>query len=501
MPKHPKKTNDNLCGEVDWVESELQTLRLGDRRLEKRVKKILRDFAAQPGASIPRASGEWTASKGAYRCLSNPAIDFLAVPGAHREASLERARGQRVLLAVQDTTALNFSTHPATQGLGPIGNNRDKTIGLLLHSTLLLGEDGQALGVLDTQLSARDALKFKAGPKSGRNRKSMEQKESVKWWRSVEATQRAAQVLPGSMLINIADREGDSYELFLKHAQERRKQKEAAAQGNALAEPTTPQVELLIRCQHDRVLGAQSRRLFAHLAAQPVAAKFCFMAPRRPGQPARPVTLSLRFTEVTLPPPVDQAKHQGRRESLGLWAIEAREENPPAGQEPICWRLLSTMPVGDAETARLQVQRYSRRWEIEIFHKILKSGCKAEQRQLETVARLERCLALDVIVAYRILALSKAARGAAGDPPIDQWLAEHEWKALWCRIHRRPDPPSKAPPTSQATRWIAQLGGFLARKGDGHPGPMTLWRGLQRLNDIAEAYLLFTQIPKDMGNA
>jgi hypothetical protein len=496
MPKHPKKSLETAASARGWAQRELATLCLGDQRVEKRLQKILTDFVAQPEASIPRASEDWAATKGAYRFFDNEAVAAPAVLAAHRQACVARARGAAVVLAVQDTTTLNFSTHPQTVGLGPAGNNRDKTIGLLLHSTLLLAEDGQALGLIDTQLQRRDPARFKAGPVSARNRQPVEQKESVKWLRSLEASVRTAQELPGTVLINIADRESDSYDLFWRHHQLRAGEGGAAA----LNPEAAARVELLVRCRHDRQLSQPQERLFAHLAAQPVVGSYGIAVPRQPGKKARSATLSIRCVEVTLPPPADQRKYQGHDQPLSLWALQAREENPPLGQTAICWRLLSTLPVTDLKSAQRQVQRSSRRWEIEVFHKILKSGCKAEERQLETVTRLERCLALDAIVAYRVLALSKAAR-TESDQPLDQWLAEHEWKALWCRVHRRSDPPSVAPPTHQATRWIAQLGGFLARKGDGHPGPMTLWRGLQRLNDIAEAYLLFTQTSKDVGNA
>jgi hypothetical protein len=412
---------------------------------------------------------------------------------------VERVRGEAVLLAVQDTTTLNFSTHPETEGLGPIGSNRDKTIGLWLHSTLLLREDGQALGLLDGQVYARDPKEFKAGPAGLRNRKPVEEKESMRWLRSVAATVAVAQQLAETVIINIADREGDIYELFLRHAQLRSSQQ----QGQSTAEGGSAggRVELLIRCQHDRQLSDEQHRLFEHLAAQPEAGDYCFEVPRQPGKKARAATLKLRYVEVTLRAPANQVKYHHRSEAITLWAIQALEENPPKGEKPICWRLLSTLPVTDAETAGLFVRRYSQRWQIEVFHKILKSGCKAEERQLESTARLERCLALDMINAWHVLALSRAGRSDYRHLPVSQWLAEHEWKALWCCIHRRADPPRTAPSTYDAMRWIAQLGGFLGRKGDGHPGPMTLWRGLQRLNDFTQAYLLLTQVPKDVGNA
>jgi len=465
---------------------------LGDARLDRRLKKLLGDMGAQPGASLPKASGDVSGTKGAYRCLSHDTVEVQEILAAHRVAVVQRAGQERVLLAVQDTTTLNFSRQPQTAGLGPVGNNPDKTLGLLLHSTLVLREDGQALGLIERWLHARDPKEFKAGPAGARNRKPVGAKESVKWLHSLEATVDAAQGLEETQWINIADREADSYDLFWRLVELR-----TAPQTRAAA----ARVDLLVRSQHNRALSQEEERLFGHLGAQEVIGHYRFTVPRQPGKKIREATLNVRVAAVTLPPPPDQVKYHGRQEPLRLWAIEAMESDPPIGQAPICWRLLSTMPVPDAATAVLQVQRYSQRWEIELFHKTLKSGCQAESRQLETVERLSRCLMLDMLVAWRVLALSKAGRGEHAQQPVDAWLEEAQWKALWCYIHQRTDPPPTPPSTAQAVRWVAKLGGFLGRRSDGHPGAMTLWQGLQRLNDFTSAYLLFAHLQKDVGNA
>ena len=492
MPKRPPNSNREELANRQWVEEEFGSLDLGDERLDRRVKKVLGDMGAQPGASLPKASGDWSGTKAAYRCLSHEDVEVQALLAAHRVAIVQRAGGERVVLAVQDTTTLNFSTHPQTVGLGPVGNNRDKTVGLLLHSTLVLREDGQALGLLERWLHARDPKEFKAGPASARNRQPVGVKESIKWLHSLEATVAAARELEQTQWINIADREADSYDLFWRLVELR-----AAGATSAAA----ARVELLVRSQHNRALHAEEERLFGHLAAQEVIGHYRFTVPRQPGKKNREATLSVRVAEVSLPPPMDQARYQGRREPLRLWAIQALEENTEEGSSPICWRLLSTLPVRDAATAILQVQRYSRRWEIEIFHKTLKSGCQAEARQLESVERLGRCLLLDMLVAWRVLALSKAGRGEHVQQSVDVWLEEAQWKALWCCIHQRTDPPETPPSTAQAVRWVAQLGGFLGRRSDGHPGITTLWQGLQRLDDFTRAYLLFAHPQKDVGNA
>jgi hypothetical protein len=488
MPTHPASSHHDRHSPCHWVEDEFRTLDLGDPRRVRRLKRIAADWLAQPGASIPRASGDWAGAKAAYRLFDNEALEPAAVLGAHREATLLRARGQAVVLAVQDTTSLNFSTHGHTRGLGPISNNADKTIGLLLHTTLLLREDGQALGVLEALVLARDPAQFKAGAKGARNRQPAEQKESRKWHQSATASAQAAAALAGTLVINIGDREGDSYELFLHH-------RELQAQGAGAH-------ELLIRCQHDRRLTHDHDGLFSHLQKQPVAAHWSVEVPRRPGQKARLATLAIRCTQVRFAPPAHQVKYRGQSEEITLWAIGAQEENPAPGRAAIGWRLLSTQPVADAAAAITAVRRYSQRWQIELFHKILKSGCRIEGRQLESAARLRRCLVLDVIVAARILAMSRAGREEAGAAiPASAWLAEHEWKALWCHTQRRATAPGQPPTTGEVVRWIAGLGGFLGRKHDGHPGMIVLWRGLQRLHDIATAWQIFTHAQNVVGNA
>jgi hypothetical protein len=187
MPTHPDASDNDSGSQTQWVEDEFRTLDLGDPRRERRLKKIAADLLAQPGVSIPRSSGDWAGAKAADRLFDNAALEPAAVLGAHRQAVLGRARGLAVVLAVQDNTSLNFSTHRHTRGLGPIRNHADKTIGLLLHTTLLLREDGQALGVLDALVLARDPAQFKAGAKGARNRKPAGQNESRKWMQSAAA--------------------------------------------------------------------------------------------------------------------------------------------------------------------------------------------------------------------------------------------------------------------------------------------------------------------------
>jgi hypothetical protein len=465
MPK--QNASKNGTANTNWADREFALAPLPDRRLVKRVNSIATAFAQHPTAPIPQACGSWGEAKGAYRFFDNDAVEPEAILSGHVQATIQRCQLHPVVLCAQDTTTLNYSTHPDTQGLGPIGNNRSKTIGLFLHSTLALSPAGQPLGILHARTWARRTF---GRSSAERNRMPRSEKESQKWMESFAACQQAAIHCPNTRLINVADREGDLYDLFAA----------------ALAPRNQARVEVLVRAQHNRQVAHPQKYLWDYLGSQPVSAQLQIQVPRKDGHPGRVATLAIRFARVTLRPPCLKENQA----PLSLWAVEARELHPPKGAKAICWRLLTTLPVESAQAAVEKVRWYAQRWQIEIIHKVLKSGCQIEQRQLETVARLQRVLAVDLIVAWRVLALCKASRetpeGLASD-----WLQTEEWRALWCYIQKQHRPPSTPPNLRQTVRWIAQLGGFLGRRSDGEPGPIVLWRGLQQLRAITAAWKCF----------
>ena len=459
----------NASFSTDWASHELAQAQLPDQRLVRRLMKIATDFAQRPTAAIPQACGTWGRTKAAYRFFDNEAVAPEAILAAHVQATVQRMQAHPVVLCVQDTTTLNYSTHRQTRGLGPISNNRDKTLGLFLHATLALTPAGQPLGLLQAQTWARSGRHFGRSSHQ-RNRTPRAQKESQKWLDSLSACQALAPQCAGTTLINVADREGDLYDLFQQ----------------SLAHRAAPPVELLVRAQHNRQVAHPQKSLWDFLAAQRPQARLQIQVPRKDGQPGRLATLTIRFTPVTLRPPCLKEDQPPIR----LWAVEAREVRPPKGAKPICWRLLTTLPVTTVEAAVEKVRWYALRWQIEIIHKVLKSGCQIEQRQLETTARLRRVLMVDLIVAWRVLSLCKAARQTPQAPASD-WFSGDEWRALWCYHHERPCPPRRSPTLRQAVRWIAQWGGFLARRSDGEPGPIVVWRGLHELQAITAAWRRF----------
>jgi hypothetical protein len=449
-----------------WVLEELAGLDLPDRRLLRRAQHIMTQFGRQPNASIPQACGDWGQSKAAYRFFDNEAVAAAALLAPHSQATLRRMQNCPVVLAVQDSTRLDYSAHPQTEGLGPIAHNADQTVGFWLHTTLALTPEGEPLGVLAAHTWARDPALFGSSRDAQkRNRQPLAQKESHRWLESLMQCQQLSGQCPRTQIVNVADREGDIYELLAQ-----------ALQGPA-------GVHVLVRIQHNRQVQASEKKLWPLLSQQPEQGWLEVQIPRQTGRPGRRARMSLRFLAVTLQAPCLKED----RPPLRLWAVEAREKKPVPGGKPILWRLLTTLPVTTAAEAAEKVQWYAQRWQIEVMHKVLKSGCQIQQRQLQSVERLRRALMLDLIVAWRVMHLSRGARKSprAG---LESWLEAAEWKVLWHYFnpHSQADPPSGH--LQQAVRWIGQLGGFLARKSDGEPGPIVLWRGLQRLHDLTHMW-------------
>jgi len=219
----------------------------------------------------------------------------------------------------------------------------------------------------------------------------------------------------------------------------------------------------------------------------PISGHITITVPRKKGQPHREAKLFIRYDKISLKPPRYRCKE--KLKPVTIWAVWAHESDAPDGVEPISWMLLTTMPVHSFEEALEKVQWYTCRWQIEIFFKILKSGCRIEEIQLATAERIKRCLALYAIIAWRVLFLTMVSRSIP-KMPCDVLLELEEWQALYCFTNQTKTPPSKPPTLMEATRMIAKLGGFLGRKSDGHPGPTVIWRGLQRLGDISSVWSL-----------
>ena len=447
----------------DWADQEWGNAPLGDTRLVQRLISLGRDRYALPQASIPQTCGSRAKTKAAYRFFDHERATLQNLLTPHIEATTKRVAKESIVLAIQDTTSLNYSTHPATENLGPIGSSPTGIVGLMLHGTLAVNTEGTPLGLLAAHCWARDPKEY--GKSAKRSKLPIEEKESNKWLTSFKAATEAATACPDTTIVSVGDREADIYELF------------------ALADRTPNAPLLLVRAQHDRKLEEEQGKLSEFLSRCPETGIQELIVPRRGSRPERTVQLSIRYGKVALAPP----KQKPDEPPISIWSIFAEEQEPPEGMETLRWVLLTTAPTDSFETACKHLSWYAQRWTIEVFHRTLKSGCKIENRQLGSANRLEACLAIDLVVAWRIHHLTKLGRETP-DVPCSIYFEEAQWKALVAFATKNPAPSDEPPTLRDAIRMVATLGGFLGRKGDGEPGTQTLWLGLQRLDDISEMW-------------
>jgi hypothetical protein len=386
-PLTPRSVEQSLARE-DWCMGEMGGVDLGDRRRTRRAVNILAARWQNPQASFYGSFSDWTPAKGAYGLIEHEGaeISLASLLSGHQQATQQRMAAEAVALLAQDTTGLNYSGLRQTTDLGPLGEAKGR--GLWLHSLLAVRPDGVPLGVVDAQCWAREPL-APTRKGRGRNAKSIDEKESYRW---IEAYQQAAGVarrMPQTQLVVMTDREGDLYELH-----------QAAPDGPA-------NLHVLIRAQHDRNLVSH-QKLWAHMGALPCGQRRNVDLPRRQGQPARTAEVELRWGRVEIAAPAVGCKKSWP--PVSLWAVWVHEPDPPPGVEPLDWMLLTDQPIADADAAWERVQWYCRRWVIEEWHRVLKSGCGVEQREFKTAEHLRRVLAFDLIVAWRVLACVKLGR-------------------------------------------------------------------------------------------
>ena len=456
---------------IQWSEEELGNAGLGDARLDARLVRILAGFMSAPEGSIPRSSGGWSAAKATYRLFDNANVDPQVIIERHRLNVLERAGAEPIVLAIGDTTMLDHTSHLNTNGLGPLTDLRH--YGLLFHPTLVVTPERVPLGLIDLHTWVRSKEDFGTSQTKKAKKRPIEEKESVRWLKSLEATERFHRELPGeTKVICVFDRGGDVFEVLSKAAR------------------SDTRSGLVVRAAWDRRVEHPQEYVWSFMEAQPVAGTLTVTVPRGPGTKEREAALLVRFAEVKIRPPCHRPVPD--RTAVRAFCVYAHEEDPPKYTPPVSWMLFTTEPVRSFDDACTVIHWYTCRWMIEIFFRVLKSGCKTEERQLETLERLVRCLALDSIVAWRVLYLTTIGRELP-DLPCTVVFEEHEWKGVWAFLEREANVPEEPPTLREVVRMIGRLGGHLGRKQDKEPGTMTIWRGLQRLPDIAGMWLILRE--------
>jgi hypothetical protein len=453
---------------TSWVDQELAGSTFKDERLGRRLRKLLVQMAGAVGAPIPLACQDWANTKAAYRFLSNEAVSEAEILAGHFRSTRSRvAAADGTILVLQDTTEFSYrrarperigaiTTAPSRRGAD--GRLKMHTVrGLLMHASLAVTTDGLPLGLAAVKFWTRakfkgtNALKRRVNP----TRVPIEAKESVRWLENM----RQATALLGdpARLVHVGDRENDIYEFF------------CAAQAAG--------THFLVRACVDRLAGDGRHTIADEMGEVAVQGLHRVEVAGEDGK-AGQASVELRYRRIHVRPPIGKQK---RYPALDLTVIHARERGEPEGRSAIDWKLVTDLPVRSPEEAVEKLGWYARRWRIELFHKILKSGCRAEEARLRTAERLVNLLALFCILSWRLFWLTMLNRAA---PDASPRLALTEGEV--CLLDRMADRTSDRPPptlSSYLTR-IARLGGYLARASDPPPGNAVMWRGWSRLMDI-----------------
>jgi hypothetical protein len=411
-------------------------------------------LASKPMESIPAAAGGWADTIAAYRFFGNEKASGEDILAPHITQTEQRMRAHPVVLCLEDTTELDFNGQDIA-GLGSL--TYDTQRGMYLHPTYAVTPQREPLGATAMYTWARerrDEVGEEPLPDKKKGKKTQEEKESVRWIKGYEGVAAMAFRLPETRLVYVADREGDILALMLR-----------------AVELDTP-ADWLIRARHNRCLP-DGGKLFEYTSQGEPLGEITFTMPARDDQKARVVQQQLWSKQVSIP--------AGEAGTIEVTCIIAREINAPANVKPVEWRLLTNRCADTLEEVVTLIEWYRVRWEIEMFFNVLKNGCCVEELQLSDIKRLERALALFMIVAWRIAHLMRLGRIC---PDMDAVVVFHPDEIRAAYILTKGKQPDK-PKLNEVLRRVAQLGGFLGRKGDGEPGVKTIWIGLQRIMDSA----------------
>ena len=468
---------------AESLADEVRGAEFGDRRLATRLEKMIERVGAKPNMSIPAAMNGRAEMEAAYRFCDNSKVTPEAILKPHVKATEERIRQNDVVLLVQDTTELDL-TRPEQQvhGTGPI--ECESRRGAFHHPLVAFSTSGLPLGTVWSKSWVREEIEVKLTANEKRKRRlktPIEDKESIRWLEGVQAAREVAQRCLQTKCVCVADSEADIYELF--------------SEPRAL--PDQSELHLLVRGAQDRALSDQHEHVLSAVRSTPRLYSCSLgVSPRKPKTPvetrkrrtqrdARIAEVEVRVATVTLRPPY---RPDRKLPQITVNVILVEETNPPEGQSPIQWILITTLPIDTLEQVQEIVGYYCIRWQIEVYFRTLKSGCRIESRYFERLGRLLNCVAVYSIVAWKVLYLCRLSRDC---PELDCEVVfePSEWKSVYMAV-RNEEPPTTPPTLNEIVRMVASLGGYVIRKAT-QPGTQTLWLGLQRLHDLSTAWESF----------
>ena len=478
----------------EWVEKELKTSELGDSRLDARFRTVTNDLSQKPSVSIPAACNGWNDTLAAYRFFGNKRVTAENILAPHQKATTERIQKQETVLLVQDTTEIDVTRrHVIMSGSGPL--NEANRFGFYNHAILAVTPDKIPLGVIGTDIYSRDLNEFLENLKDKKERakksgcKPIEEKESFRWLEGYRLACEVQNQCPGTRIICISDSEGDIYECL--------------TEGSVKIEN---KADWIIRACQDRCLAGQAEGLCISPKLWKAVSKAEILGnleievkknepkskdkrKRKQKKTARDATVTVQAKRVEMKAPYRKGL---KLENVEVNAVSVREINGPEDEPPVEWLLLTSLSISSFEDVCLVIEYYGCRWQIEIYFRVLKSGCKIEDRQFESAENYMPCLAIFMIVAWRVMSVMMMSRKYP-EMPCDTVFSEDEWKAVYVIVKKQKYPP-EAPKLEESVKMVAHLGGYLGRKKDGPPGPKTLWIGMQRMMDYANAWRILKSV-------
>ena len=461
-----------------WIEAETKGADFGDERLNRRFELLLDRLSDKPSVSIPAACHGLAETTAAYRFFDSDRTDAAKVLKPHHDATVERIRAHDVVIVAQDTTEVELVRQQEKVG-GPL--NDESRWGLYVHPLLAMTPQRVPLGLVTATIWSRDPEEFaksQAEKRRARKAKPIEEKESHRWLAGYRSACVLAIETPATTVVAVSDSEGDIYECLQAGVDGEAEYIVRGCQDRALLEEEHPALLQTLACK--TALGKMKVRVSKRQASTGDERK------RKQPREGRIARLTIRAAKVLLRAPMRPGL---KLPDIYVHAILAKEENPPTGEEPIEWLLLTSLPIETFAEATKVLDYYCCRWEIEIYFRVLKSGCKIEELQLERQDRFEVCLALYLIVAWRVLHVLMLGRECP-KMSCDAVLSEAEWKSVYVIVTGKAA-PATPPMLGVMVKMIAELGGYLNRKHDGPPGPQATWIGLQRVRDFAIAWAAF----------
>jgi hypothetical protein len=460
---------------MNWAKAEFKGITLGDHRLEKRAIDILKQMGLAPGRSIPQVFQSWKEMKGCYNFFGNSSVSEKKLLEPHIEKTIKRIRDFPVVLLPSDTTEIDYTNKTAMEGKERLSNKKE---GLWLHPTIAVTPQRLILGVVEANFWSRnpEAIQDNSAARQLRDKTPIEKKESYRWLKNYRRACEIAREVPGTQIINITDREGDIIEIYAESIE----QKKQGAYAN-----------FIIRSQHDRMLddldpegNRTHKKLRQKLKETPSLGEIEFTVPSTEKRKGRRVKQQLKSVTVTL---ITKRK---KEHPVPISAVMAIEEAPPEGEEPLIWILITDLPVNTFDEANKVISYYMCRWEIELFFKVLKSGCKIEERQLQTTDRMKSLIALFLVLSWRVMFTMMLGR-ICPEMSCSDIFNQAEWKSVYKILNKKKQLPKEPPSLGEFVLMIAALGGYVNHKGGEPPGVKVMWKGMARMIDFALAWEAF----------